>query len=182
MVTAAALAGTVAPVAVPSASASAGVAMEPAASAVPDGPLSAADEASAMALAYRTRKPVAVTGLTSETALTWALPDGTFKSELHVGPERTRDEAGAWVAVDPMLERKSDGSVAPKAHPRGLWLSGARGAGSDDLVTLGRGDERATLGWRGALPEPVLDGTKATYPEVKPGVDLVIDAGRTGFQ
>ncbi|GAB2961254.1 hypothetical protein GCM10027280_57550 [Micromonospora polyrhachis] len=144
--------------------------------------LSASDEASAMALAYRTRKPVEVSGMTSEAGRTWALPDGTFKSELHVGPERTRNEAGSWVDVDLTLERKPDGSVAPKAHPRGLSLSGARGAGADGLVSLGLGDAQVRLGWRGELPEPVLDGEKATYVEVKPGVDLVVEAGRTGFE
>lgn len=144
--------------------------------------LEAPDEAAAMALAYRTRKPIEVTGLTSETTKTWALPDGTFKSEVHLAPVRTRDDTGAWVDVDLNLERKSDGSIGPKAHPRGLWFSGARSASTSDLVALGRGAEQVTLGWRGALPEPVLDGTKATYVNVRPGVDLVLEVGRTGYQ
>jgi hypothetical protein len=145
-------------------------------------PLEAADERSASLLAYRRGRPVTVTSLTTETSLTEALPDGTFRATLHMAPERMRDDAGAWVDVDLTLERGPDGGVAPRAHPGGLWLSGARGADSDAFVSTGRGQERTALGWRGVLPEPVLEGTKATYLEVKPGIDLVVEAQRTGFE
>jgi RHS repeat-associated protein len=36
--------------------------------------------------------------------------------------------------------------------------------------------------WLGALPRPVLVGPKATYSEVLPGVDLVIEATPSGFE
>jgi hypothetical protein len=144
--------------------------------------LEAPDEASAAVLAYRVRKPVAVTGLTSETSRVWAQPDGTFRSELHAAPVRTRDTSGAWVDVDLMLQRHPDGSVTPRAHPQGLRLSGARGTGSDDLVVVGSGALRSTLGWRGPLPEPALGGPRATYGNVRPGVDLVVEARRGGFR
>ncbi len=38
------------------------------------------------------------------------------------------------------------------------------------------------MGWTGKLPEPVLDGVRATYPEVLPGIDLAVEATRTGFE
>ena len=38
------------------------------------------------------------------------------------------------------------------------------------------------LGWEGALPEPVLTGSSATYPDVRPGTDLVVKATRAGFE
>ncbi|MEV6802615.1 DNRLRE domain-containing protein [Micromonospora rifamycinica] len=135
-----------------------------------------------MALAYRTRQPVLVSGLTSETSRTWARPDGTFKSEMTLSPERARDSSGQWADVDLTLERKPDGTVGPKLHARGVSLSGARSAETDDLVSLGSGSQRSMLGWRGALPQPTLNGAKATYAEVKPGVDLVIEVGRTGYE
>jgi hypothetical protein len=144
--------------------------------------LEASDEQSASLLAYRTRKPVTVTGLTTETSQTVALPDGSFQATMHLAPARMRDDAGEWVDVDLTLERRPDGSVAPRAHPRGLWLSGARSAGSSALAAVGYGGERTMLGWRGALPEPVLEGNKATYPGVRPGVDLVVEARRTGYE
>jgi len=145
------------------------------------GELDAADEASALRRAYETRKPVLVTNLTTPTSLTFAQPDGTFKSTLHMAPHRVR-VGQEWVDVDLTLVRNSDGSVTPKAHPDGLRLSGARGSESDGLVTMGSGAQPIELGWRGALPEPVLSGARATYQEVKPGIDLVVEARRSGFE
>ncbi|BCJ68416.1 hypothetical protein Prubr_54370 [Polymorphospora rubra] len=140
------------------------------------------DEASAMALAYRTRQPVEVSAMTSEISRVWALPDGTFRAEQHLAPVRARDASGDWVDVDLTLEVKPDGSVGPRAHAHHLRLSGARGVESDALVELGTGVDASELGWRGVLPAPVLDGQKATYAEVKPGVDLVVEVGRSGYE
>ncbi|WP_407567184.1 DNRLRE domain-containing protein [Polymorphospora sp. A560] len=145
-------------------------------------PLDELDEASAMALAYRTRQPVEVTAVTSGISRVWALPDGTFRAEQHLAPVRARDASGDWVDVDLTLEVKPDGSVGPKAHAHHLRLSGARGVESDSLVELGTGVDASELGWRGVLPAPVLDGQKATYAEVKPGVDLVVEVGRSGYE
>jgi hypothetical protein len=63
-----------------------------------------------------------------------------------------------------------------------LVLSGGHGAGGTDLVSFGSGDTQSGLGWSGSLPAPVLSGTRATYPEVKPGVDVVVEATGTGFE
>ncbi|MDQ7911102.1 LamG-like jellyroll fold domain-containing protein [Phytohabitans sp. ZYX-F-186] len=145
-------------------------------------PLAAFDERSAALLAYRKRRPVIVTSLTSETSQTVARPDGTFETTRHMAPVRMRNDSGSWVDVDLTLQRRPDGTVAPRAHPRRLSLAGAGAAGEDALVGLGEGSERTTLGWSGALPEPVLDGRKATYVDVKPGVDLVVEARPTGFE
>ncbi|WP_249715165.1 DNRLRE domain-containing protein, partial [Rhizomonospora bruguierae] len=147
-----------------------------------DAMLEAPDQASAMLLAYRKRRSVEVTGLRTPTAQVWAQPDGTLQSRVHVSPVRMLDAANRWVDIDLTLERRADGSVVPKAHPRGLTLSGGHDAGSDDLVVLGGGADRVRLGWRGQLPAPVLDGATATYVDVRPGVDLVVEARRTGFE
>lgn len=144
--------------------------------------LTAADETSATALAYRTRQSVLVTGLTTETSLTWAQPDGTYRSTVSLTPERVHQDSGRWVDIDLTMERKPDGSVGPRVSARPLRLSGARSAGTDTLVSLGAGDQRTDLGWRGALPAPVLAGNRATYQEVKPGVDLVIEARSAGYE
>lgn len=145
-------------------------------------PAAAADEASAAALAYRTRQPVLVSGATTEATRIWAHPDGTFRAELHAAPVRARVGAGQWADVDLTLRRLPDGNVAPTVDANGLWLSGARTADSDVLAVAGSGEQRVELGWPGPLPEPQLDGATATYVEVKPGVDLVVQARRTGFQ
>ena len=50
------------------------------------------------------------------------------------------------------------------------------------MAALGTGADRSTLAWTGPLPEPVLDGRTITYPDVRPGVDLVFHAHATGYE
>ncbi|MBT2459589.1 DNRLRE domain-containing protein [Streptomyces sp. ISL-86] len=120
-------------------------------------------------------------GARSEDTTLWANPDGTMSVESFAGPVRFR-EGGRWADVDVSLVKDPDGSVRSKAHPRGLKLAGRTPAAGGDLVTLGSGEQAVSLGWKGALPEPVLDGAKATYVNVAPATDLVVEATRTGFE
>ncbi|MGW5361978.1 LamG domain-containing protein [Actinopolymorpha pittospori] len=115
--------------------------------------------------------------LTTETRRVLANPDGTFTAEVSAGPVRVRRDDG-WVKVDPTLVRRSDGSVGPKAVPIGLAFSGG---GSGPLASIADEGKSLGLGWRRALPEPVLSGPTATYPAVLPDVDLVLQAGVEGF-
>ncbi|WP_093877514.1 hypothetical protein [Streptomyces sp. TLI_105] len=49
-------------------------------------------------------------------------------------------------------------------------------------MTLGSGDDAITSQWRGDLPTPEPDGTRATYQDAVPGADVVVEATRTGFE
>ncbi|WP_374227475.1 DNRLRE domain-containing protein [Streptomyces sp. AC627_RSS907] len=142
--------------------------------------------------AKKTGRKVVVTDETTPTAHTVANPDGTFTSELTAGPERVWKN-GSWQKVDATLAEGADGSVAPKAHPNGLRLGGkggvtpkslaaAQNATARDLVTLGTGDSKVTLQWKGGLPQPELDGTRARYKNAVPGADVIVEATRTGFE
>ncbi|BFU46170.1 hypothetical protein [Krasilnikovia sp. MM14-A1004] len=85
--------------------------------------------------------------------------------------------------MDLTLTKQADGSVAPVAHPFDLTISGAATTTVDrELASVGSGDDRVAMGWTGALPEPVLNGNRATYAEVRPGVDLVIEATLSGVE
>ncbi|WP_406115500.1 DNRLRE domain-containing protein [Kitasatospora purpeofusca] len=144
-------------------------------------------------LAARLRgTPVEALGSRSPTSTTWANPDGTLTTETAAGPVRYRS-GETWVDVDVTFARQADGSVRSKAHPRGLALSGAKGtratsfgaaasAPAQDLLALTAGDRSVSMRWKGGLPEPRIDGAKATYPEALPGADLVIEATRTGYE
>ncbi|WP_161952558.1 LamG-like jellyroll fold domain-containing protein [Actinoplanes sp. TFC3] len=132
--------------------------------------------------ARETGQPVQVSSMLDETTEVIANPDGTYTAEVHSGPVRYRASDGSWKPVDLTLTRRSDGTIAPQGHPRGLVLSGAAGSGTHDLARLTSGGANMTVGWTGTLPEPKLDGTTATYSDVRPGVDLVVDATRTGFE
>jgi hypothetical protein len=134
-------------------------------------------EESALALARRTKQPVEVTALRSETRQVFAEPDGTLVLEQHPRPVRVRKQ-GRWQDVDTTLTTRPDGSVAPVATAVDLSFSGG---GTSPLARMARGAKALELGWQGALPTPVLDGDTATYPEVLPGVDLSVRADVDGF-
>ncbi|MFF6906215.1 DNRLRE domain-containing protein [Streptomyces sp. NPDC012389] len=154
----------------------------------------AADISSAHVAARLSGRRVEALSERTETSTTWANKDGSLTTELTAGPVRFEDEAtGEWRTVDLDLVAQADGSVEPKAHPEGLKLSGrtgnppsslkaAQSAKAADLVTLGEGDEQITLQWKGALPAPKLDGTRAEYVNAVPGADVVVEATRTGFE
>ncbi|MFJ3197944.1 DNRLRE domain-containing protein [Streptomyces griseoviridis] len=154
----------------------------------------AADIPSARVAARLSGKRVEALAERTETSTTWANADGTLTTELSAGPVRFKDDdTDTWRTVDLDLVRTEDGTVRPKAHPGGLRLAGktgtvarslraTRSADATDLVTLGDGDQRVTLQWKGGLPKPALDGTRATYAEAVPGADVVVEATRTGFE
>jgi hypothetical protein len=155
---------------------------KPPAPSKPACPAQRADEASAAIAAKLCGKRVEVTNQLSETTQVWANPDGTMTAERYLAPVRVK-QGGKWVPVDLTLVRQADGSVAPKAHPRGLRLSGGvGGAGDHEVVSLGTGDQQVALSWTGALPAPVLSGATATYPNVRPDVDLLVTANATGYE
>lgn len=166
---------------------------------VPAAGLSAPDGASAMLTARVRGRRVEILAERTEESSTFAEPDGSYTSESFAGPVRMRDASAkdGWVDLDPTLVRGVDGSVRARVHPEFLRLSGAVAglSGTSALVSVIDPDdplaaEPATRsrarsmswGWQGALPAPVLEGTKATYADVKPGVDLVVEATTTGFE
>ncbi|MCW2143065.1 RHS repeat-associated core domain-containing protein [Actinoplanes cyaneus] len=140
------------------------------------------DLASAAIAAKLCAGPVEATGKRSETTRVFVNPDGTLTEERAMAPVRVRNGA-RWDDVDLTLIRDADGSVVPRVHARALRLSGPQsGAGQHEVVSLGSGAQRTGVSWTGPLPEPVLDGPTATYPEVRPGVDLVVRAQSTGYE
>lgn len=138
------------------------------------------DASSAIATARACAKQVENLAARTETYEVSANPDGTWTAKLHAGPVRMRDSRGELISIDLTMRAEADGSVAPIAHPNGLTLSGAAAAGDHELLSIAVGTHRATIDWSGVLPEPVLTANRATYPEVRPGVDLVVEASRTG--
>ncbi|MBQ1089534.1 VCBS repeat-containing protein [Streptomyces sp. B93] len=131
--------------------------------------------------AAETGERVEVTAERTEYSTTFANPGGTLTQETHVVPVRVRQN-GRLVTADPTLVRGKDGVVRPRATTVGIEFSGGGAAEDTTMATITRDGRALSLDWAGALPEPVLDGDTATYPEVLPGVDLKLRAGVTGFQ
>lgn len=116
----------------------------------------------------------------TETAQTWAQPDGTWKTSIHTGQQRFRDVHGNWVNVNLALAPTADGGVAPGATQDSLKLPGA---GSGGAISVDHGAGRSiSIGSPGQLPKPTLTDTTATYPGIAPGVDMVVQALRSGFE
>ncbi|MFB7360287.1 LamG-like jellyroll fold domain-containing protein [Streptomyces gardneri] len=123
---------------------------------------------------------VEVVGERSERDTVFANPDGaTFTLESSIVPVRV-DTGSGWAVPDATLERRTDGSIGPKASTVDVDFS-AGGLGQD-LVTVGQDGQSVSMGWPGQLPEPRLDGPRATYEDVLPDVNLILTATVEGFQ
>ncbi|GAA3737283.1 LamG-like jellyroll fold domain-containing protein [Salinactinospora qingdaonensis] len=136
------------------------------------------EQEQAAATAADTQESVVVPGSTDETSQVFANPDGTFTLETHAAPVRVRGENG-WEPVDTTLVEAEDGTVRPRAAAAEIAFSDGGETGAMASVSLG--SKTVSLDWPTALPEPVLDGDQATYPDVLPDVDLVLTASADGF-
>ena len=126
--------------------------------------------------------------LRSETSQTFVNPDGSFTTESTDGVTRVPDASAkdGWRDIDLTLVKAADGSLVPASPVDSMTLNGGgSGSGSQPLVSLsdGTGANSASLSWPdGDLPAPVVSGDTATYKNVRPGQDLVVQATRTGFE
>ncbi|MFF9764839.1 MULTISPECIES: hypothetical protein [Streptomyces] len=116
---------------------------------------------------------------TTEWSKVFANPDGTFTQEMNAAPVRAQKGDGTWAPIDSTLVRESDGSVQTKNTTAALALSG--GGSGDKLVTLEDDGHKLQLGRPTVLPEPLLDGSTATYAGVLPDVDLKMTALDSGY-
>jgi len=120
---------------------------------------------------------VLVDSRTTASQLTYANPDGSFTLLVNVAPVRTLKN-GSWVDLDATLTANPDASLSPKAVNGTLVFS------AGGTMPLVRADDGAghglTLTFPTRLPAPTRSGASATYPDVYPGVDLVVTAAKDG--
>ena len=146
------------------------------------------DWVSAQVTARAKNARVEVLSERTEVSRTWVLPDGSATSEQVQGPVRFVDEGATkndgWRDIDLRLTQDADGGVRPIASPDGLRLAGA--AASDAALvtsqTTGGGELVIGAGLGRKLPKPTVEGTTARYIDVLPGVDVSVEARRTGFE
>ncbi|MFJ4007947.1 DNRLRE domain-containing protein [Streptomyces sp. NPDC090023] len=160
------------------------------------------DTPTAVAAARRTGKDVVVDTETTATSMTWARPDGRLRTRINALPVRAKNADGTWAPVDNRLHRTKNashglgvrpanpalpvrfssgtpGKRADRSHTR-TPLAGTRAAGETVLAEVDLAGHTVAYTWPGTLPEPVLDGPRALYPEVLPGVDLLLVAREEG--
>ncbi|MGW0434799.1 LamG-like jellyroll fold domain-containing protein [Micromonospora sp. NPDC003197] len=123
------------------------------------------------------KAPVEVMSLRTANRQVFANPDGTYTADTTALPRWVR-RGSTWVPVDPTLRLGADGRVTTVATPLDLSFSGG---GDDVLAAIGEAGRSVQMTWSKPLPQPVLDGANAVYPEVLPGVDLQVTASVTGF-
>jgi hypothetical protein len=157
------------------------------------------DEATALVEARRTGTQVLVETATTATALTWALPDGQLRSTVHATPQRAKNAEGQWAPVDTTLVRdgknpggldvrpvngpatvRFSGGTAAEAARGGTGGSSSTGPDHSVLAEMNVDGHTVAYTWPGPLPEPVLDGPRALYPEVGAGIDLLLVARDDG--
>ncbi|MEV6654032.1 DNRLRE domain-containing protein [Streptomyces sp. NPDC051219] len=160
-------------------------------------------ESQAALQAARTKAPVEAAGVRTAYSTTWAKPDGSLMRRIHSSPVRAKVD-GVWQAIDTDLEKVANG-WSPKATNTAMVFSdgakkgeGKRASRSVRRVSLlpgkgitpGTGNTLATidvsghsivLTWPEAIPTPIIDGSRALYPEILPGADLVLTASDNGF-
>ncbi|WP_213455150.1 LamG-like jellyroll fold domain-containing protein, partial [Rhizomonospora bruguierae] len=139
----------------------------------------ASDEAAALRAATACHGRVEVLSELAERTRVFANPSGTLTAETSALVQRVRMAGGRWVKPDPMLRPDGNGRVVPIATS--LRISFSAGGGGP-VATIGDGAAELELSWPGGqLPAPELSGESATYPNVFPGVDLVLTAQVEGL-
>ncbi len=135
-------------------------------------------EAEALVAARALNQPVEVLAHRTEYRDVFAQPDGTLIANGHTQPVRVT-QGDAWVPADSTLVVQPDGSYAPAAALLGMQLSQG---GTAPLMVVTRDQKSMTLTWpHGPLPAPVIEESKATYPNVFQDVDLVTNVTVEGF-
>ncbi|MDX8143611.1 LamG domain-containing protein [Lentzea sp. BCCO 10_0061] len=141
-------------------------------------PVELPDQRSATAAAKKYKKPVKVSGLTTEVSETVVEPDGKLAFTQSLKPERVK-QGNKWVPVNTKVRKHSDGLIRPEAAAVDLKVSG-KGKGKP-LASVAKDGVEVGLTWLESLPEPKVDGAKTTYSEVWPGIDLTVEATAGGF-
>ncbi|WP_433551260.1 carboxypeptidase regulatory-like domain-containing protein [Micromonospora zamorensis] len=135
------------------------------------------DARSALAELAKCGRPVEILAERTEYAQTFLNLDGSHTLEQSIEPVRVRKE-GTWMPIDTTLKVTSEGLV-----PRATVLPIVFSPGGDKapLAKLRDGGRELAVSWPDALPEPVLDGSTATYRNVLPDVDLQVTAEARSF-
>ncbi|MFJ9117373.1 LamG-like jellyroll fold domain-containing protein [Streptomyces sp. NPDC102394] len=156
-------------------------AQQASASSAESDPVALTEGQRALERATESGERVEVAGERTDRSTVFANPDGyTFTLEQSVVPVRVPKPGGGWQAPDATLVKRSDGSVGPRAAA--VEIAFSAGGAEAPLASIEDRGESLELRWPGKLPEPELDGTRAMYAEVLPGVDLQVTATPESFQ
>ncbi|WP_405807148.1 DNRLRE domain-containing protein [Streptomyces sp. NBC_00210] len=164
------------------------------------------DVAEAARQAKKSGKDVEITAKRTANTTTWAQPDGLLRTRTYSDTIRAK-VGNDWKKIDTTLQRVK-GGYAPKAvndpllfsagtgtaakrasrdTPRTTLVVGtiANGSEADEswsqLVSLHTDGHDVVVSWPGPLPAPVVNGSRALYENIRPGIDLLLTARDSGY-
>ncbi|MFJ3231222.1 FG-GAP-like repeat-containing protein [Streptomyces sp. NPDC086787] len=168
-------------------------------------------EAEAIRAAASSGEAVEAMGLRTAYSSTWATPDGILHRRTHSSPVRARVHGqwkaidtrlvrveGGWspraTNTGMVFSAGADGTRGERASRLGSVhrsllatqvvtgrAAGGSGVQGNPLASLTVDGHELVLTWPYAIPEPIVDGSRALYPEILPGADLVLSADDDGF-
>ncbi|MFC6084679.1 DNRLRE domain-containing protein [Sphaerisporangium aureirubrum] len=140
------------------------------------------DATSAALTARLQNSPVEDLSARTEDSATVYLPDGTARTEIFAGPVRVKQN-GVWVPVDTTLVER-DGHLEPRAPASGADVeisSGGTGPLAELATGSGKDEHRFGVSWPARLGKPQVSGNTATWTDIAPGADLIVQAQPRGF-
>lgn len=142
----------------------------------------------AEALARAEQVPVEDRSQRDEYVAWFALPEGGWAASVTSGTQFVRSDDAAsdaetWVPVDRRLRIAEGGWLEPTAAKGALMLPPG---GSEEPPVIRFTPDGGGVGLTAALNVPLphgeIDGARVTYPEVLPGIDVVVEALDLGFE
>jgi hypothetical protein len=151
--------------------------------------LTAPDPVSAQLMAASIGESVEDLSQRDATTQVFAQPDGTWRGEAYSGPEWVKvdgdgTEEDDRSRVDTTLHVNAAGDVVPVASPAAVTLASG-GEPTDVIMTTGfdGSETEVELMWDGShLPPVELDGPRAIYSDISPGVDYIVEVVPSGFR
>lgn len=133
-------------------------------------------------LAMSSQSRVLILSSLTETTSTYANPDGSYSYLTHDGLVRLPTTGGGWAPIDTLLQPLTGGRVGAGMNVGHVSFS--NGESDRILATASPADttDLLSLLWGSDLPTGVTVGDTTTYPQVRPGVDLIQKALPNGFE
>jgi hypothetical protein len=138
-----------------------------------------ATDAAAGVMAQRCDQDVEVVGQRTSWQTVYAQPDGTMRLDTSIAAVRTQQD-GEWVDVDnTVVEQDGRLTIAAPVNP----MTFSSGDDEEPLATIERDGHTLSFDVPFDLPAPQVDDDQLTYPDVLPGVDLIVTVtpDATGF-
>jgi RHS repeat-associated protein len=134
----------------------------------------------ALQQARASQRPVIIKDQTTKTTTVFANPNQTMTATVGDGPVQEPDSNSptGFSPIDLKLGEEISGWWSPRRSDAHVEFSDGVGATAVDMAIA---KHTFAMKWAGPLPKPVISGDTATYNDVSPGVNLVLQALTSGY-